>query len=117
MFPGGGRGGFNPKKMNQMMKQLGIDIEEVEDVQEVIIRTADKEIVIDDASVSIMDAQGQRTYQITGEASERKLDTGPDPEDVELVMEQAGVDEETAVEALEAAEGEPAQAIMDLMED
>lgn len=117
MFPGGGRGGFNPKQLSKMMKQFGIDIEEIDDVEEVIIRTPTKEIVIEDADVSIMNAQGQKTYQIVGEATERTIDTGPDPEDVELVMEQAGVDEETAIEALEAAGGEPAQAIMDLMEE
>ncbi|MDX1612234.1 MAG: nascent polypeptide-associated complex protein [Candidatus Thermoplasmatota archaeon] len=116
MMPGG-RGGFDPRNMAKMMKQLGISIEEVEDVEEVVIRTATKEIVIPKADVSIMDAQGQRTFQITGEAQERKIETGPDPEDVELVMDQAGVDEETAKQALEAAGGEPAQAIMDLMEE
>ncbi len=116
MMPGGRGGGFNPKQLQKMMKQFGIDVEQVEDVQRVVIETAGKDIVIEPADVSIMDAQGTRTYQVTGEASEVAKETGPDPEDVELVMDQAGVDEETATEALEAAGGEPAQAIMDLTE-
>lgn len=70
--------------------------------------------MIEPADVSIMDAKGQRTYQVTGEASEVKKETGPNEEDVELVVEQAGVDRETAISALEDADGEPAQAIMDL---
>ena len=44
MFPGmggiGGRG-MNPAKMKQMMKQMGIDVKELKDVQEVVIKTAD----------------------------------------------------------------------------
>lgn len=119
MMPGGrgGGGGFNPKNLSRMMKQLGIDIEEIEDVQEVIIRTPTRELVIPEPDVSIMDAKGQKTYQVVGEATERKIEQGPDPEDVELVMDQADVDEETATQALEAAGGEPAQAIMDLLEE
>ena len=50
MFPGmggvGGRG-MNPAKMKQMMKQMGIDVKELQDVQEVIIKTADSNIVIE----------------------------------------------------------------------
>jgi len=39
------RGGFrkgvslNPKRLNQMMKQTGINVEELRDVEEVVIRT------------------------------------------------------------------------------
>jgi nascent polypeptide-associated complex subunit alpha len=75
-----------------------------------------------------MDAQGTRTFQVTGDATEHgkgeagaieagePADEGPAQEDIDLVMEQASVDEETAIEALEDAGGEPAQAIMDLSE-
>ena len=38
MFPGN----VNPKKMKQMMKQMGINIEEIEGVEEVTIRTKDR---------------------------------------------------------------------------
>ena len=124
MMPGG-RGGIDPRQMSRMMKQLGISVEEVDDVEEVLIRTATREIVITNASVSIMDAQGQRTYQVTGDATERSPSgeatpaepTGPSQEDIDLVMDQAGVDEEAARAALEAAGGEPAQAILDLLEE
>ena len=57
MFPGmggiGGRG-MNPAKMKQMMKQMGIDVKELKDVQEVVIKTADSNIIIENANVSIM---------------------------------------------------------------
>lgn len=127
MMPGG-RGGFNPKQLSKMMKQFGIDVEEIDDVEKVVVHTASKDIVIENADVSIMNAQGMKTWQITGDA--REVDKGaadepaepaepegPEEEDVELVMEQAGVDREAAIEALETAGGEPAQAIMDLSEE
>jgi len=52
--------------MKQMMKQMGIDVEEL-DAERVVIETADgDDLVFDDAQVTKMDAQGQETYQIVG---------------------------------------------------
>src|SRR6056297_2554696 len=62
----GGGGGMNPRKMKQMMKQMGIDVDEL-DAEEVVIRTADEELVFSDVQVTRMDAQGQETYQIVGQ--------------------------------------------------
>lgn len=133
MLPGmgGGRGGMNPKQLQQMMEKLGIDIEEIQDVSEVVIKTPDKKYVFDDAEVTIMEAQGSRTYQITGtpetvdrasgeiEAEAEPADEGPTftDEDVELVVAEADVTEEAAREALEEAGGQPAQAIVALTGD
>ena len=59
-------GRINPRQMNQMMKRLGINVKEIENVKKVIIQTDKKEYIFDDAEVTIMDAQGQKTYQISG---------------------------------------------------
>ncbi|MBP7067251.1 MULTISPECIES: nascent polypeptide-associated complex protein [Methanothrix] len=125
MFPGlgglGGRGGMSPKKMKGMLKSMGIDIDELEDVSEVIIRMPDKEIVIQNASVAIMDAHGQRSYQISGDATERPLsgveaNEGPELEipesDVDLVVAQTGANHEDARAALLEAKGDLAAAIL-----
>ena len=61
-------GRMNPRQMNQMMKRLGISVKEIENVKKVIIQTDTKEYIFDDAEVTLMDAQGQKTYQITGKA-------------------------------------------------
>ena len=45
MMPGMGRG-VNPRQMKQAMKRMGISQEEMQGVEEVVIRTADKEYVI-----------------------------------------------------------------------
>ena len=120
MFGGGG-GGLDPSKMQQMMKQMGIDIEEI-DAEEVVIRTAEEELVFTDAEVQRMDAQGQQTYNVVGEPETRELsggtggstdegDEGLPQEDIEMVSNAAGVSASRAREALEATGGRPADAI------
>ncbi len=117
MFPGlgglGGRGGMSPKKMKGMLKSMGIDIDELEGVEEVVIRTKEKEIIITSPSVAIMDAHGVRTYQISGESKEKPFLVIPDA-DIELVAAQTGVDPEAAKSALTEAKGDLAAAIMKL---
>jgi len=120
---------MNDRKMQQMMKQMGIDMTDL-DAEEVIIRTPDEELVFTDADVQRMDAQGQQTYTIVGEpeshergegasgsdepAIEESDDDGaaaiPD-EDVELVATRAGASEDDAREALEETNGDLAAAI------
>ncbi|MCO8267034.1 MULTISPECIES: nascent polypeptide-associated complex protein [unclassified Haloferax] len=117
-----GGGGMNPRKMKQMMKQMGIDVTELE-AEEVVIKTADEELVFSDAQVTRMDAQGQETYQIVGEPETRELGAGDDgddndevadaipADDVAIVAQRAGVPEDEAREALEAEDGDLAAAI------
>lgn len=114
MLPGIGGKGMSPKKMKQMMKQMGISIEEIEGVEEVVIKTADKEIVFQDVAVTIMIAQGNKSYQIVGTPEERaRALTIPDA-DVELVVAQTGVSPEEARSALEECHGDLAEAIVKL---
>ncbi|RZN61746.1 nascent polypeptide-associated complex protein [Methanonatronarchaeum sp. AMET6-2] len=113
MFPGM-RGGFDQRKMDQLMKQMGIDIEEIDDVEEVVIKTADKDLVFSNANVTVMDAKGQKTYQVIGNPEEIKKEVEPDEEDVEFVMEQTDCTEQEAIDALKDNEGDIAEAIIDL---
>lgn len=131
MLPGmGGRGGgMNPKQVAAMMKQMGITMEDIDDVEEVIIRTRGDEIVITNATVSKMIARGQgTTWQVAGDESRRpRTDKTAAPaappgpkfteDDVALVAEQAKVPKDKARAALEAANGEPAEAILKLIEE
>jgi len=119
----GGGGGLNSRKMQQMMEQMGIDIEEI-DAREVVIRTAEEELVFTDAEVQRMDAQGQSTYQVVGDPETREAggdpaldaddadgETGIPDEDVELVATRTGASEADAREALEATGGDLAAAV------
>jgi nascent polypeptide-associated complex subunit alpha len=109
-------GRMNPRQMNQMMKRLGINVREIENVQKVIIQTTTKEYIFDDAEVTIMDAQGQKTYQITGKvriiAKKEEIPQG----DIDLVAEQTGKSKAEAKKALEQTKGDIAEAILKLTE-
>lgn len=120
MMPGMGRG-VNPRQMKQAMKRMGISTEDIQGVEEVIIRTADKEYVIKDASVSCVMMQGQKTYQVVGDAEVRTRQStaqetpGVPEEDIQLVMSQTGASKEKATQALVDCDGEPAEAILKIM--
>ena len=117
MFPGG----VNPKQMQTMMKRMGIKMEEI-DAEEVIIKCADKELVIKNPGVSKIVMQGQVSFQITGTETTRELTEDQEEEvaleinedDVKMVSEQAGVSESEAKAALEKTGGDIAEAIMNL---
>lgn len=117
-----------------MMRQMGLSTESVDGVEEVIIRTADKEHVFTKPEVTILTMQGTRTYQVVGAPKIRPRGAapaaggasaaapaaaapaaGPPEEDIELVVQQANVSREEAVEALFVAHGAPAEAILHLL--
>jgi len=56
------------------MKSMGIDMYEIEGVKQVIIKTADKDIVFNDAQVTVIDARGQKMYQLVGTPEERPVE-------------------------------------------
>lgn len=101
---------ISPGKMKRMMQQMGMDMKELP-ATEVIIKLPDKEIVIENPSVNVVTAMGQKTYQIVG--NEKETQKIPQ-EDVKLVAEQAKVSEEKAREALEKTGGNLAEAILQL---
>ena len=113
--------GMNPKQLKQMerqMKKMGMDMKDLPGVKEVIIRFEDKELLIPDADVNVMNIMGQETYQITGNAVEMELNAEieiPD-EDIEMVANQAGVTKSEAEKALIATNGDLAEAILKLNE-
>ena len=103
------------RQARRAMERMGINMKEIPDVKEVIIRTADKEIHINNASVSEVNAQGNRIFQVAGDVEETEIERKSfNDEDVLLVQQQAGVTREKAVAALEEADGEVARAILKL---
>ena len=102
---------LNPKMMEKAMKQLGIKSEEIM-ATEVVIKTAEKEIIITNPQVTRINMGGQESFQITGELSERSASKFSE-EDVKMVMDQTGVTKEQAEKALEET-GDIAEAILRL---
>ncbi|MBW3011583.1 nascent polypeptide-associated complex protein [Candidatus Woesearchaeota archaeon] len=109
---------MNPRKMQQMMKKMGIQQVDIPATQ-VIIRTADSELVFDNPSVAKVNMMGQETYQIVGSPEERELETTPEisDDDVATVVDQTGVSAAEAKEALEKNKGDIAQTILELKEE
>lgn len=108
--------GLNSRQMRQMMKQMGIQQVDIEGVERVEIICNDRKYVIAPAQVAKVQMRGQETWQVIGEAREESLESMPEisDEDVKTVAEQAGVSEEAARHAIEAAEGDLAAAIIAL---
>ncbi len=101
---------MNIKQMKKMMKQMGIDIEEL-NATEVIIRTPTEELIFKNPNVTKVVGRGVELFQVIGNYEVVKRIS---EEDVKLIMEQANVDEETARKALIEANGDLAEALMRL---
>jgi len=98
-----------------MMQRMGLSMDAVPDVEQVIIKTSSKEITIEEPEVAILEMQGQKIFQVTGgkiieKVTERKP-TFPE-EDVRLVADQTGKSIEEARKALEECGGDLAKAIL-----
>ena len=110
MFPG-----MNPRKMQQMMKQMGIQQVDIPAV-EVIIRTSDKELIITNPEVTKVNMMGKVNFQISGNIEEKSLSIVPEisEEDVKTVVDQTGVSKEEAKKAIENYNGDLAETIINL---
>jgi len=106
------------RQARRMMDRMGINMDQIENVEEVIIRTPEKDLVIKGANVSEvrMKGGGTRIFQVTGEDVEERTREKPKytKEDVILVAQQANVSEAKAEQALKDNDGDLATAILKL---
>ena len=79
------------RQMRRMMDKMGLDMEEIPNVQEVIIRTDKKEILIAKPSVTEMKSKENSIFQVIAESFEEKeLEVQIFSEDdITLVCQQA----------------------------
>ena len=105
---------MNPRQLQQMMKRFGINVKTIENVEKIIITTDTKEYIFDEAEVTIMDAQGQKTYQITGNPTIHSREEDKNNEDIQLIIDQTGKTAEEARKALKETNGDIAEAILKL---
>jgi nascent polypeptide-associated complex subunit alpha len=113
MFPG-----MNPRKVQQMMKQMGVQQVDIP-ASQVIIKSEGKDIIISNPSVAKVNMMGQETFQISGEVHEQEHSTTPEisEDDIKTVMEQAEVDKEEAKSGLEKHNGDLAETILALKQE
>ncbi|RLG12739.1 nascent polypeptide-associated complex protein [Candidatus Pacearchaeota archaeon] len=108
-----GLGSLNPKKMQAVMKQLGMKQEEIEASEVIIKKRNGNEIRIENPSVTKMNIQGSEIFQISGESKEKTQEIGISQEDIKTIIEKTGVSEEKAKETLEKTK-DLAEAIIEL---
>lgn len=99
-----------------MLEKMGVDLQEVPNVEQVIIRTAEKDLIIRAPNVSEMSVRGLRIFQVSGGEVEERVREKPrfSEEDIALVMQQANVSRDRAIAALTDADGDLAKAILSL---
>jgi nascent polypeptide-associated complex subunit alpha len=106
-----------------MMQRMGMNMDSVPDVEQVIIITSSKEIVVEQPEVAILEMQGQKIFQVIGgqiteKAPEHKIASATpvahavSEEDVQLVADQTGKSLDAARKALEECDGDLAKAIL-----
>ena len=119
---------MDSRNARRMMQRMGMQMQELSGVTRVIIQSPGKEIVIEQPTVTSINVQGQKMYQITGgRATERATQTISTQgvasavekpqlqipeEDVLLVAQQSKVSMEKARETLIKCDGDLARAIL-----
>ena len=102
------------REMRRMLDRMGLEMKELPNVQEVIIKTDTKEIIITKPAVTEMKSKDNSIFQVISESYEEKELEVPvfSEEDIALVVQQANVPQEEAIRALTEAKGDLARAIL-----
>ncbi len=114
---------MDSRRARRMMKQMGMNMNELGDITRVILQGDKREIVIEGPQVTSINVQGTKMYQIAGGrekegkpstmvANEEEMLLEIPEEDILLVAQQANVTIDVARKALEDSEGDLAQAII-----
>src|SRR6056297_1317774 len=98
MFPGMN---MNSRQMKQAMKKMGVSQDQIA-AEKVIIKLADRDLVIDEPEVAKVDMMGQKTFQVVGEVREEIHDSAPkiEEEDIQTVIDQTGANRDEVLDAI-----------------
>jgi alpha-NAC-related protein len=110
MFPN-----LDPKKMQAVMKQMGISQEEIPCSRVIIEKIDNTKIIIENPSVTKVKMNWQESFQISGEIRETESQDSFSEEDIKTIMEKTNVSEEIARKTIEETR-DLAEAIMKLSE-
>lgn len=104
------------REMRRMLDKMGLDMKEMPNVEEVIIKTDTKEFYVIKPQVIEMKGKDSTIFQVVATDIEEKQREVPvfKEEDIMLVMQQANVSKEKAIAALTESKGDMAQAILSL---
>jgi nascent polypeptide-associated complex subunit alpha len=104
------------REMRRMLDKMGLEMKDLGNIEEVIIKTENKELYLIKPQVVEMKGKDSTIFQVVATDIEEKQREVPSlrEEDIILVMQQANVLRERAVQALIDAKGDMAQAILTL---
>jgi len=104
------------REMRRMLDKMGLEMKDLGNIEEVIIKTENKELYLIKPQVVEMKGRDSTIFQVVATDIEEKQREVPSlrEEDIILVMQQANVLRERAVQALIDAKGDMAQAILTL---
>lgn len=113
---------MSPREIRRMMQKMGMEFNEIEDVEEVIIIKKQENLKIPSPTVSMIKIGEQLIIQVSGDKILTEKREEPkkikeeefSEEDVQLVAMQAGVSLDDARKALKQAGGDLAKAILTL---
>ncbi len=109
---------MSPREMRRMMKRMGLELQELSGVEQIIIVFDDGRKMIANSPIAYMiKGKDYTMLQAMGEFVEEKPEEREEEleiseEDAQLVASQTGVSIEEAKQALKATNGDIAQAIM-----
>ncbi len=111
------------RDMRRMLEKMGVEIKELENVKEVIIKTDKEEYIIKQPAVNIIKMQGTLSFEIMGgELTKTQVEVKETAtleikeDDVLLVSRETGVSKEEAEKVLRESNGDIALAILKLQE-
>ncbi|CAN5275771.1 hypothetical protein BH18THE2_BH18THE2_22850 [soil metagenome] len=104
------------REMRRMLDKMGLEMKDLGNIEEVIIKTETKELYLMKPQVVEMKGKDSTIFQVVATDIEEKQREVPvlKEEDIILVMQQANVTREKAIQALIDAKGDMAQAILNL---
>jgi nascent polypeptide-associated complex subunit alpha len=104
------------REMRRMLDKMGLEMKDLGSIEEVIIKTDTKELYLIKPQVIEMKGKDSTIFQVVATNVEEKQRDIPvfKEEDVILVMQQATVSKERAIQALIDSKGDMAQAILNL---
>ncbi|NAL77865.1 nascent polypeptide-associated complex protein [Nitrososphaera sp. AFS] len=104
------------REMRRMLDRMGLEMKDIGNVEEVVIKTDNKELYLLKPQVIEMKGKDSTIFQVVAtdiEEKQREIPTFKD-EDITLVIQQSNTTREKAIQALIDAGGDIAQAILSL---
>ena len=104
--------GLDPKRMKAVMKQMGINQEDIDASRVVIEKHDGGKIIIENPEITKIKMQGQESFQIAGDVHEEESNSFSD-EDIQVVMDKTECTRKQAIESLKET-GDLAETILNL---